>query len=324
MNEFRSRVLIPLMIPVVGLIGVGIFVFAFSRVLLAVPKYWSVTLAMLLAAELLAVGAIFAAVRKVARNQQLLAGILGAIVLIGGGVGLANGIRPIEHHAEPITLVGINSQFEPDDVVFPVDTEFDLVFDNQDAGIPHNVAIASTDGATVFSGEIFNGVDTRVYAVPALAAGDYTFRCDVHPEMVGTAVASDEGGHGEESDEPHGDPDAPDGTEGSDEGHGPSDAVAPGTPVASTTVVADDLAFDVTEIAFPANSTVEVVLDNQDEGVPHNIAFYLDESRGETIAKGEIVTGPDEDTLIFETPGAGTYFFLCDVHPDMRGDLVIT
>ncbi|MFP5225520.1 MAG: cupredoxin domain-containing protein [Actinomycetota bacterium] len=322
MTEFRSRILIPLMIPVVGLIGVGIFVFAFSRVLLAVPKYWSVSLAILLAAELLAVGAIFAAVRRVDRNQRLLAGLLGVIVLIGGGVGLANGIRPIEHRAEPITIVGVNLAFEPNDVVFPVDTDFDLVFDNQDAGIPHNVAIASTDGTTVFSGEIFNGAESRVYAVPALAAGDYTFRCDVHPDMVGTAVASDEAG-AEGGDGVH-DPDAPDGTGGADEGQGPSDSEAPGTPVQSTTVVASDLAFDVNQIAFPADATVEVVLDNQDAGVPHNIAFYSDESRGETIAKGEIITGPAQDTLIFKTPGAGTYFFLCDVHPDMRGELVIT
>ncbi len=39
-----------------------------------------------------------------------------------------------------------------------------------------------------FQGDIFAG-GTRVYSVPALAAGTYYFRCDVHPDMNGTIVA---------------------------------------------------------------------------------------------------------------------------------------
>ena len=35
---------------------------------------------------------------------------------------------------------------------------------------------------------IFNGVDTKVYQVPALPAGAYTYVCDVHPSMTGTAT----------------------------------------------------------------------------------------------------------------------------------------
>ena len=41
-------------------------------------------------------------------------------------------------------------------------------------------------GASVFTGEIFNGAATRTYNVPALEAGDYTFVCSVHPNMTGT------------------------------------------------------------------------------------------------------------------------------------------
>jgi plastocyanin len=44
-------------------------------------------------------------------------------------------------------------------------------------------------GPEVWVGEIFNGVETRVYDVPALPAGTYGFVCTVHPNMTGTLTA---------------------------------------------------------------------------------------------------------------------------------------
>ena len=70
----------------------------------------------------------------------------------------------------------------------PANTPFQIVFTNNDAGIPHNVSIHkdSPTGAEVFKGEIFSGVDSRTYDVPALPAGTYGFACTVHPNMTGT------------------------------------------------------------------------------------------------------------------------------------------
>ncbi len=70
----------------------------------------------------------------------------------------------------------------------PANTPFKIAFANNDAGIPHNVAIHkdSPTGPEVWRGEIFNGVETRTYDVPALAAGTYGFACTVHPNMAGT------------------------------------------------------------------------------------------------------------------------------------------
>jgi plastocyanin len=45
------------------------------------------------------------------------------------------------------------------------------------------------NGEEVFQGEIFNGVETQTYDVPALDAGAYAFVCTVHPTMVGTMTA---------------------------------------------------------------------------------------------------------------------------------------
>ena len=68
----------------------------------------------------------------------------------------------------------------------PADAPWQLEFDNQDAGMPHNIEIRGPNGASVFKGELFNGAAIKVYDVPALAAGDYTFICSVHPNMTGT------------------------------------------------------------------------------------------------------------------------------------------
>ena len=43
-------------------------------------------------------------------------------------------------------------------------------------------------GASVFKGEIVSGKKVT-YQVPALAAGTYTFICEVHPDMKGTITA---------------------------------------------------------------------------------------------------------------------------------------
>ena len=79
--------------------------------------------------------------------------------------------------------------FDTATLTAPADQPFQIRFANNDAGIPHNVEIKDGSGATQFNGDIFNGVETRTYDVPALPAGDYQFLCTVHPNMTGTLTA---------------------------------------------------------------------------------------------------------------------------------------
>ena len=82
----------------------------------------------------------------------------------------------------PVTASGL--KFDPTTLTAQAETPFEIVFDNEDPD-QHNVAIY--DGSTnLFRGEIFGGPNTETYSVPALPAGDYTFKCDVHPQMTGT------------------------------------------------------------------------------------------------------------------------------------------
>jgi plastocyanin len=81
-------------------------------------------------------------------------------------------------------------RFDRAELLVPAGRAFTLVFDNAD-GAAHNVAIYDDQSAQAsrFVGEIFGGPTSCVYAVPALAAGTYFFRCDVHHDMHGTVVA---------------------------------------------------------------------------------------------------------------------------------------
>ena len=91
--------------------------------------------------------------------------------------------------AEVVTITALNIAFDPSEVTAPADTAFTLSFDNQDAGIPHDVQVRDAAGTVVFKTDVFPGVEKRDYTAPALAAGAYPFVCSVHPNMTGTLTA---------------------------------------------------------------------------------------------------------------------------------------
>ena len=87
------------------------------------------------------------------------------------------------------TIVAQDMAFSPSTVAVKAGTNFTLHFDNQESA-PHNVAIYTDSSASqkVSIGEIVTAAK-KDQVVPALAAGTYFFRCDVHTNMTGTIVA---------------------------------------------------------------------------------------------------------------------------------------
>ena len=75
-----------------------------------------------------------------------------------------------------------DSRFAPANLSVAPGQPFELYFDNADT-LPHNVVIIAADGTRAFAADIFTGAAQRVLHVPALAAGHYRLRCDIHPEM---------------------------------------------------------------------------------------------------------------------------------------------
>lgn len=99
-----------------------------------------------------------------------------------------------------------------------------------------------------------------------------------------------------------------------------NETAAPPTPSApGETVIqlrALNLLFDKRALTATANAPVAVQFDNADAGVLHNFALYNNQTTSQRIFVGELTTGPNVTTYRFTAPGAGTYFFRCDVHPD--------
>jgi plastocyanin len=87
------------------------------------------------------------------------------------------------------TIVAKDLAFSPSSVEVKAGTNFTLHFENQESA-PHNVAIYTDSSASqkVSIGEIITS-SAKDQVVPALAAGTYFFRCDVHTSMTGTIVA---------------------------------------------------------------------------------------------------------------------------------------
>jgi plastocyanin len=89
------------------------------------------------------------------------------------------------------------------------------------------------------------------------------------------------------------------------------------------TVTAKSLAFDTDEIDLPAEQPTTITFDNEDAGVPHNIAIYNDDSLSETLFQGEQFPGVASREYRIPPLGPGTYYFHCDVHPTMNGSVVV-
>ena len=94
---------------------------------------------------------------------------------------------PADPNAPVITAN--NLTFGESNVTVPAGKAFQLTFINQESA-PHNVSIYmdASAASNLYNGEIFSS-GSRVYDVPALPAGSYFFRCDVHPDMQGTITA---------------------------------------------------------------------------------------------------------------------------------------
>ena len=122
-------------------------------------------------------------------------GVVGLLVILylmvlKPSLGFSTGGAPAVTPSGPaVTVTAKDISFDTDTLRAPADQPFFIVFDNRDAQ-PHNVAIYTDSSASslLFVGPVFTGPDTVTYPAPALPAGSYYFRCDVHPQMDGTFI----------------------------------------------------------------------------------------------------------------------------------------
>jgi plastocyanin len=88
-------------------------------------------------------------------------------------------------------------------------------------------------------------------------------------------------------------------------------------------ISAKDLRFSVSCMQAPAGTAFKVRLTNND-GVPHNVAIFRDAAYNNQIVSSDLFSGPSV-TKDLEVPAltAGTYYFKCIIHPEMKGTLIV-
>ncbi len=295
----RQSLLLPIAIPVVSLVVIGLVLFGFSRVLLSTSAHAATLVALIVATSIMVV-AVVTATRQRLSNGSLFSMIfaVAGIAMLAGGVAIVAIGTGKETGPAPLVVAltapkgAAASGFTQTTLQFEAGRPTDLEFDNQDPAVQHNVVIFAEDpaknpqAAAVFTGALETGVTKATYKVQALTAGTYYFHCEVHPTtMLGTI----------------------------DVGAGPG----------TVNIFAEGLAFSTKEIDLTAGQPTKIAFQNKDVGTLHNIAIYDDSSKSVTLFQGEQFAGAA--TKIYDVPALaeGTYYFQCDVHNVMNGTVVV-
>lgn len=108
------------------------------------------------------------------------------------------------------------------------------------------------------------------------------------------------------------------GCAGANAGDAPSAPTGSPDPAAPR-VVARDIAFQPGTVTVRAGAATDLVFDNEDTA-PHDIAVLA--SDGSVLFRGDVFGGAAQRVYRLPVLKAGTYRFVCDVHPNMVGTLV--
>ncbi len=97
----------------------------------------------------------------------------------------------------------------------------------------------------------------------------------------------------------------------------PSAGPASPAPTGDVSITAQGLKFIESSVTAPAGKPFTVVFTNQDAGANHNVEFK--DASGASVYQGEPF--PGVKTVVYDVPSlpAGSYTFVCTIHPDMTG-----
>ena len=101
----------------------------------------------------------------------------------------------------------------------------------------------------------------------------------------------------------------------------PSAAGSTATIGATLNISAQNIQFNTDKLEAPAGQAFVLEFDNNDPGIPHNVE--IKDAYGASMFKGQIITGPAKASYQVPALAAGSYMFLCDVHPTMTGTVTV-
>lgn len=228
-TEFRNRVFLPIVLPVAVLLSMALFIGAVAAILLWNTHQGALAVAVVAAAGILLAVSLAASQDRLDGSRKAVIAFAAIVPFALGGAyagGLLGGILDEDRNinAEPLLVIGENTpriaaenstEFclpdgsggcEPTDTweVTP-DTEVEsllFVFENREAGVPHNVQIAELQGeaeagAEILTTETITGVAETVYNDDASSWEElpeqWYFFCTIHPQMQGIGQVVAEG-----------------------------------------------------------------------------------------------------------------------------------
>jgi plastocyanin len=107
---------------------------------------------------------------------------------------------------------------------------------------------------------------------------------------------------------------------GADPGASPGPSAGPSGGPGEIALVAEDVKFDKTSLTAPADKPFKITFDNRDVGTPHDVDIL--DGAGAKVFDGKDFPGPE--IRVYDVPpiAAGTYQFICSIHPAlMTGEL---
>ena len=93
-------------------------------------------------------------------------------------------------------------------------------------------------------------------------------------------------------------------------------------PPGDIQIAASYLRFDPVDVDVPAGEGFKIAFDNRDAATVHDIDIHRDAPSGEVVFDGPTIAGPAATSYDVPALSAGTYAFVCSVHPgEMRGTM---
>jgi plastocyanin len=91
--------------------------------------------------------------------------------------------------------------------------------------------------------------------------------------------------------------------------------------VQKVTLVASGIKWTTPDLTVKAGEPFVISLDNQDAAVPHNI--QIKDSAGTVVYTSDTFSGVETRDFTVKALPAGTYPFICTIHPAMTGTLTV-
>jgi plastocyanin len=89
-----------------------------------------------------------------------------------------------------VTIVAKNTSFSPTGLTLPAGAQINLTLDNQDAGTAHDIIVYNPDGSVLAGTDIAIGPVQSPVSFTLGAAGNYAFKCSVHPQQMNGRITA--------------------------------------------------------------------------------------------------------------------------------------